>query len=55
MKNPAKAELSRGGVSIGTWNMIGHPVVAETLAQAGFDWIALDLEHGIMHWPQAVV
>jgi 2-dehydro-3-deoxyglucarate aldolase len=35
--------------------MIGHPVVAEILASAGFEWIALDMEHGIMDWPQAAM
>lgn len=55
MKNLVKDKLARGEVSIGTWNMIGHPVVAEILAQAGFDWIALDMEHGTIDWPQAVV
>jgi len=55
MKNPVKVKLAQGGISMGTWNMIGHPVVAEILALAGFDWIALDLEHGIMDWPQAAV
>ena len=55
MKNIVKAKLVDGEVSIGTWNMIGHPVVAEILAQAGFDWIALDMEHGVMDWPQALV
>ncbi len=54
MKNAVKAKLRQGLPSIGTWNMIGHPVVAEILAQAGFDWIALDLEHGSIDWPQAV-
>ena len=55
MNNPVKSKLARGEVSVGTWNMIGHPVVAEVLALAGFDWIALDLEHGVMDWPQALV
>jgi len=55
MKNRVKAKLAKGQASIGTWNMIGHPVVAEILAQAGFDWIGLDLEHGTMDWPQALV
>ena len=32
-------------VTLGTWIQIGHPAVAEVLAQAGFDWIAADMEH----------
>jgi 2-keto-3-deoxy-L-rhamnonate aldolase RhmA len=32
-------------LTIGTWIQIGHPAVAEILADAGFDWIAADMEH----------
>lgn len=55
MNNKIKAMLTRGEPAVGTWHMIGHPVIAEILAQAGFDWIALDMEHGVMDWPQALV
>lgn len=54
MRNLIQEQLARGVASIGTWQMIGHPVVAEILAQAGFDWIVLDLEHGIFDWPAAL-
>ncbi len=54
MKNDVKAKLSRGEPSVGTWTMIGHPVVAEILAQAGFDWVVLDVEHGVMDWPRVL-
>ncbi len=37
--------LQRGELCIGTWIQIGHPAVAEVLANAGFDWIAADCEH----------
>lgn len=32
-------------VSFGTWIQIGHAAVAEVLAEAGYDWIAVDCEH----------
>ena len=32
-------------VSIGTWITLGHPAIAEIFADAGFDWLAVDLEH----------
>lgn len=54
MDNKIKAMLARGEPAVGTWHMIGHSAVAEILAQAGFDWIALDMEHGVMDWPQAL-
>lgn len=45
MRNPVKAKLSSGGISIGTWVSIGHPDVTERLANLGFDWLTFDLEH----------
>jgi len=41
-----RARLRGGGVTIGSWMQIPHPSVAEILGQAGYDWVALDLEHG---------
>jgi 2-dehydro-3-deoxyglucarate aldolase len=46
--NPVKKKLVKGEVSIGGWMQIGHPAIAEIMAQAGFDWIAIDNEHGII-------
>jgi len=54
MHNRIKEKLARGESSIGTWQMIGHPVVTEIMAQAGFDWVVLDIEHGIFDWPAAL-
>jgi len=54
MQNRVKAKLARGEATVGTWTMIGHPVVAEILAQAGFDWVVLDVEHGVMDWPRVL-
>ena len=54
MHNQIKEKLARGENSIGTWQMIGHPVVTEIMAQSGFDWVVLDIEHGIFDWPAAL-
>ncbi|MGC9468977.1 MAG: HpcH/HpaI aldolase family protein [Anaerolineae bacterium] len=54
MRNQVKAKLGRDEATVGTWTMIGHPVVAEILAQAGFDWVVLDVEHGVMDWPRVL-
>ena len=40
-----KSALVERRLCIGTWMQIGHPAVAEILANAGFDWIAADCEH----------
>ncbi len=37
--------LSSGGVSIGSWIQIPHTSVAEIMGQAGYDWVAVDMEH----------
>jgi 2-dehydro-3-deoxyglucarate aldolase len=41
-----RARLRGGGTTIGSWMQIPHPSVAEIMGQAGYDWVALDLEHG---------
>ena len=40
-------EKLRGGVaSIGSWMQIPHPSIAEIMGHAGYDWVAVDMEHG---------
>ena len=41
-----RARLRTGGHSIGSWMQIPHPSVAEIMGQAGYDWVAVDMEHG---------
>jgi 2-keto-3-deoxy-L-rhamnonate aldolase RhmA len=36
------------GLTIGSWIQIGSPVVGEIMASAGFDWLAIDLEHSMI-------
>ncbi|MCX6222362.1 MAG: aldolase/citrate lyase family protein [Bacteroidia bacterium] len=38
--------LTLGKPSIGSWIQIPHPSTAEIMGQAGYDWVAVDLEHG---------
>ena len=35
-------------LSIGSWIQLGHPAIAEIMASAGFDWLAVDLEHSVI-------
>lgn len=44
--NIVKEKLNRNEVTIGTWMQIPNASVAEILSANGYDWIALDLEHG---------
>ena len=41
-----REKLSRGQPSIGSWIQIPHSSIAEIMGAAGFDWVAIDLEHG---------
>ena len=36
-----------GETTFGTWLSTGSPVAAEIAGQAGFDWLAIDTEHGM--------
>lgn len=38
--------LQDGKLSVGSWMQIPHPSVAEIMGQAGYDWVAVDMEHG---------
>ena len=43
--NRFKQALKDGQQQIGLWNSIPGPLVAETLAGCGFDWVVIDTEH----------
>ena len=38
--------LAENGYSVGSWMQIPSASIAEMLSQAGYDWVAVDLEHG---------
>jgi 2-keto-3-deoxy-L-rhamnonate aldolase RhmA len=46
--NPLHRESLRARPALGGWLQIGHPAPAEIHARAGFDWVCVDLEHGIV-------
>ena len=41
-----RQKLAAGRVSIGSWIQIPHASIAEVMGQAGYDWVAVDMEHG---------
>ncbi|MEN8256138.1 MAG: aldolase/citrate lyase family protein, partial [Verrucomicrobiota bacterium] len=43
--NPVRKALLERKITLGSWIQIGHPAVAEILANDGFDWLAADCEH----------
>ncbi len=40
------SSASRSNITYGSWVQIGHPAMAELMASLGFDWVAIDFEHG---------
>ena len=51
MNRPKKIQSIRHSLasnqpSIGSWIQIPHASIAEIMGQAGYDWVAVDLEHG---------
>lgn len=41
-----REKIKNGKVSIGSWLQIPHPDIAEIMGHAGYDWLAVDMEHG---------
>jgi 2-dehydro-3-deoxyglucarate aldolase len=44
--NSIREKLQNDQTSIGTWQQIPHASISEILGQAGYDWVAVDIEHG---------
>ena len=40
-----KNKLKKNELTIGSWIMIGDSTSVEVMAQVGFDWLAIDIEH----------
>lgn len=43
-----KQKLDGNRLTIGSWITLAHPAIAEIMARAGFDWLAIDLEHSVI-------
>ena len=46
--NSLKNRIKNGDTVIGSWITLAHPSIAEIMAMAGFDWLAIDLEHSVI-------
>jgi 4-hydroxy-2-oxoheptanedioate aldolase len=44
--NKVKQLWKEGKPSVGSWMNLGSPLCAEIMSHLGFDWIAVDAEHG---------
>ena len=47
MKNHFRKALLDRTPTFGAWMQIGHPAPAEIFGRLGYDWICVDLEHGV--------
>ncbi len=43
-----KSRLRNRKLTIGSWITLGHSSTAEIMAQAGFDWLTVDMEHSAL-------
>ena len=39
--------------SIGSWITLNNPSIAEIMADAGFDWLCIDMEHSVIDYDGA--
>ena len=49
-QNAALAKWRRGEPSVGAWLSLGNVHTAELIANAGFDWVVVDLQHGLIDY-----
>lgn len=43
-------KIKNNELTIGSWITIGHPAMAEILAEAGFEWLVIDMEHSAIDY-----
>ncbi|MBF0231419.1 MAG: 2,4-dihydroxyhept-2-ene-1,7-dioic acid aldolase [Desulfamplus sp.] len=48
MNNSLKNKLKNKQTTLGSWITLGNTGIAEIMANAGFDWLVVDLEHSVI-------
>jgi 2-keto-3-deoxy-L-rhamnonate aldolase RhmA len=43
-----KKTIMNKKLALGSWITLAHPAIAEIMSKAGFDWLAVDLEHSVI-------
>src|ERR1700735_2784476 len=51
--NSWTSETQADRIILGIWQQIPAPMISRFLAQMGWDWIILDLQHGSFNWETA--
>lgn len=46
--NTLKRKLKRREITLGSWITLGNTAVAEIMANAGFEWLVVDMEHSVI-------
>jgi len=52
--NTTKAKWHRGEVTFGAWLSVPSSYSAEIVAQQPFDWVCIDMQHGVIDFQAAV-
>jgi 4-hydroxy-2-oxoheptanedioate aldolase len=52
--NALRAIWARGDAALGGWLTVPSSMAAEIMAHAGFDWLCLDMQHGLIEFPELV-
>ncbi|MCX7968141.1 MAG: aldolase/citrate lyase family protein [Armatimonadetes bacterium] len=47
-------KLREGKFTLGSWICLNSPLIANVMAEAGFDWLTIDTEHGVMDYREMV-
>lgn len=53
-ENSVKTKWQQGVVTYGAWLTIPSPFCAEVFAHQGYDWLCIDMQHGVIDYWQAV-
>jgi len=48
MKNPLKNKLKKNELTIGSWITLANTNIPEIMAQFGFEWLTIDIEHSVI-------
>jgi 4-hydroxy-2-oxoheptanedioate aldolase len=54
-ENTVKRAWSEGKPTVGAWLSIPDAFAAEVMAHVGFDWLCIDMQHGVIDYSQAVL
>ncbi len=48
MHNPLKNKLRNNNITIGSWITLANTNIPEIMAQSGFEWLTIDIEHSVI-------